>query len=93
MNIPGFTAEASAYKSSACYVMGGIPTDVVTNLLEPQATNVCAQSGGAVQCTAVHGVAEGVLWGGLIGGAIGGAGGAGLGALIGAAYCWLVGCD
>jgi hypothetical protein len=90
-NLPGFNAEASVYKTTGCYLMGGNSSRSTTTLIEPQLK---------VGIEIPDGIANGAIFGGAIGGTIGtivgGGLGTGVGAAIGAAIggfvCWLCDC-
>jgi hypothetical protein len=89
--LPGFSADASLYRSRVHYVCSAVETPLPSGFA-PAATNVCASSGGGVQCGTISGIGEGILWGALIGGALG-PGGSLIGGVLGGVFCWLFGCD
>jgi hypothetical protein len=93
MSMPGFSADASAYESRACYAMTGTPSGFTATFVEPQLANLCVRSPAGVSCTPVSAFGEAVLVGAGIGGIVGGGAGAAIGAAIGALWCWITGCD
>jgi hypothetical protein len=66
MNIPGFTAEASVYKTPGSYQMAGIPINLTGNRgVVPQMSNLCRYTFNKCIVNTMNGGPTADMWCGM----------------------------